>query len=63
MLQNARGFSYYRAPWLIYFPGLCITATVLCVNVLADRLQERADPRRAGGATPTTHGLPGGGSS
>lgn len=46
MLQNARAYSYYRAPWLIYAPGLCITATVLCVNVLADHLQERADPRR-----------------
>jgi peptide/nickel transport system permease protein len=46
MLQNARAYSYYRAPWLIYFPGLCITGTVLCVNFLADRVQERADPRR-----------------
>jgi peptide/nickel transport system permease protein len=46
MLQNARAYSYYRAPWLIYFPGLCITVTVLCVNFLADQLQERADPRR-----------------
>jgi peptide/nickel transport system permease protein len=41
MLQNARAYSYYRAPWLIYFPGLCITVTVLAVNFLADRLQER----------------------
>jgi peptide/nickel transport system permease protein len=46
MLQNARAYSYYRAPWLIYFPGLCITGTVLCVNFLADRLQERAGPQR-----------------
>lgn len=46
MLQSARAYSGYRAPWLIYFPGLCITVTVLCVNVLADRLQERADVRR-----------------
>lgn len=47
MLQSARVYSYYRTPWLIYFPGLCITVTVVCVNVIADRLQERADPRRA----------------
>jgi peptide/nickel transport system permease protein len=47
MLQNARAYSYYRAPWLIYFPGLCITVTVLCVNYLADQLQERADPHRS----------------
>lgn len=46
MLQNARLYSYYRAPWLIYFPGLCITLTVLAVNLLADRLQEQADPSR-----------------
>jgi peptide/nickel transport system permease protein len=46
MLQNARVYSYYRAPWLIYFPGLCITATVFAVNMLADRLHEQADPRR-----------------
>jgi peptide/nickel transport system permease protein len=46
MLQSARVYSYYRAPWLIYFPGLCITATVLCTNILADYLNERADPRR-----------------
>lgn len=46
MLESARVYSYYRAPWLIYFPGLCITVTVLCVNVIADRFQERADPRR-----------------
>jgi ABC-type dipeptide/oligopeptide/nickel transport system permease subunit len=46
MLQSARVYSYYRAPWLIYFPGLCITLTVLAVNLLSDRLQEWADPRR-----------------
>ena len=46
MLQDARVYSYYRAPWLIYFPGLCITVTVFCVNILSDRLQERADPSR-----------------
>jgi peptide/nickel transport system permease protein len=46
MLQNARAYSYYRAPWLIYFPGVCITLTVLCVNFLADRLQEWGDPRQ-----------------
>jgi peptide/nickel transport system permease protein len=46
MLQSARAFGSYRAPWLIYFPGLCITATVLAVNLLADRLQEQAQPRK-----------------
>jgi peptide/nickel transport system permease protein len=47
MLQSARVYSYYRAPWLVYFPGLCITAAVFAINILADRLQERADPRRS----------------
>jgi ABC-type dipeptide/oligopeptide/nickel transport system permease subunit len=46
MLQSARGYGSYRAPWLIYFPGVCITVAVFCVNFLADRLQERFDPRR-----------------
>jgi peptide/nickel transport system permease protein len=46
MLHSARVYSYYRAPWLIYFPGLCITLTVFGVNLLADHLQEQADPRR-----------------
>jgi peptide/nickel transport system permease protein len=50
MLQSARAYTYYRAPWLIYFPGLCITLTVLAVTILADHLQERADPRRRAGA-------------
>jgi ABC-type dipeptide/oligopeptide/nickel transport system permease subunit len=47
MLQSGRVYGYYRAPWLLYFPGLCITATVLCVNVFAEQLQEWADPRRS----------------
>ena len=46
MLESARVYSYYRAPWLIYFPGLAITATVLCINILADRIQDWTDPRR-----------------
>lgn len=45
MLHAARIFGTYRAPWLVYFPGLCITFTVLCTNRVTDALQEWADPR------------------
>lgn len=47
MLEKARVYGHYRAPWLIYGPGLCIALTVLAINILCDRLQEKADPRRA----------------
>jgi peptide/nickel transport system permease protein len=46
MLQNARAYSHFRAPWLIYFPGLCIALTVICVNILTDYHQDRTDPKR-----------------
>jgi peptide/nickel transport system permease protein len=46
MLSSARVYSYYRAPWLIYCPGLCITLTALAVNMLADVWQAQVDPRQ-----------------
>jgi ABC-type dipeptide/oligopeptide/nickel transport system permease subunit len=37
--------------WMSVFPGLAIALTVLAVNLLADGLSERLDPRlRRGGA-------------
>ncbi len=33
--------------WLVAFPALAIVITVLCVNTIGERLQDRADPRRA----------------
>jgi peptide/nickel transport system permease protein len=34
-----------RAWWLIVFPGLCLFALVLAVNLLGDWLRDRIDPR------------------
>ena len=40
------GRDYLRqAPWVMTFPGLAITATVLSVNLLGDGLRDAFDPR------------------
>jgi peptide/nickel transport system permease protein len=36
------------APWMIWFPGLAIVVTVLCVNFLGDGLRDALDPKQAG---------------
>ena len=44
----AQGKSQIQiAPWVIAFPSLALTATVLAVNLLGDGLRDAADPRRA----------------
>jgi peptide/nickel transport system permease protein len=37
-----------RAPWLTFWPGLAIAVTVLAVNIMADELRDRLDPRLRG---------------
>ena len=37
-----------RAPWLTLYPGLAIALSVLAVNLLADELRDRLDPRLRG---------------
>jgi peptide/nickel transport system permease protein len=32
------------APWLVWFPGLAILITVMCVNFLGDGLRDALDP-------------------
>lgn len=32
-------------PYVILFPGLCIAATVLCINMFGDGLRDALDPR------------------
>jgi peptide/nickel transport system permease protein len=44
MLRDAIGFLD-QAPWLAWFPGLAIFATVLGFNLLGDGLRDRLDPR------------------
>lgn len=43
MLSNA--LSYTRYPWLVFFPGLAISLTVLSVFLIADGLRDAMDPR------------------
>ena len=39
--------AFQLAPWVILFPGLCVAATVLAVNILGDGLRDALDPRIA----------------
>ena len=42
------GRQYFqRAPWIIFFPGVFLTITVLAVNILGDGLRDGLDPRIA----------------
>ena len=45
MLSQARNLIT-AAPWLLWFPGLMILATALCVNFLGDGLRDALDPQR-----------------
>lgn len=33
------------APWMVLFPGLAISVTVICFNILGDFLRDKLDPR------------------
>lgn len=47
MIQE--GVEYYRAaPWLVLFPGLAITLTVVSFNLVATGLREAMDPTQKG---------------
>jgi len=49
LLNGSRQFTTL-APWLVWFPGLAILITVLCVNFLGDGLRDALDPhQRLGG--------------
>lgn len=43
MLAGSKGYVQ-TAPWLVWFPGLMILTTVLCVNFLGDGLRDALDP-------------------
>lgn len=43
MLAGSKGFVQ-TAPWLVWFPGLMILVTVLCVNFVGDGLRDALDP-------------------
>lgn len=44
MLADAKG-NYENNVHLLYFPGLCILVTVLCVNFIGDGLRDAFDPQ------------------
>jgi len=44
----AEGRQYFQiAPWIILFPGIFLTLTVLAVNLVGDGLRDSLDPRLA----------------
>jgi peptide/nickel transport system permease protein len=45
MLTGAQE-TIVQAPWLALWPGLAILITVAAINLLADAMQDRFDPRR-----------------
>lgn len=47
MLAEARG-ELSRQPWLGIVPGVCISITLVGVNLLGDALRDALDPRSAG---------------
>ena len=49
LLSDSQPFMLL-APWLVWFPGLMILITVLCVNFVGDGLRDALDPhQRIGG--------------
>jgi peptide/nickel transport system permease protein len=47
MLASGRPY-FGQAVWLAIYPGLCISLTLLGVNLLGDALRDRLDPRMRG---------------
>ena len=41
--------SLETAPWMIFFPGLAISLTVLGLNLFGDAIRDLTDPRLRGG--------------
>jgi peptide/nickel transport system permease protein len=47
MLSSARPFLS-QAAWLGIYPGLCISLTLLGINLLGDAIRDKLDPRMRG---------------
>ena len=44
----SEGRTYFQiSPWIIFWPGILLAATVLAVNVMGDGLRDTLDPRIA----------------
>jgi peptide/nickel transport system permease protein len=48
LLDAAKNLAV-SAPWLLIFPGVAITITVLCVNFIGDGLRDALDPQQQAG--------------
>ena len=49
-LLSREGRKYMeQAPWLAFWPGLCLTITVYSLNMFGDALRDLLDPRLRGG--------------
>ena len=57
MIRGARG-TMEQAPWLLVWPCLALTGTVLALNALCDALRDVLDPRRAPAAARTAGPAP-----
>lgn len=40
--------AIFRAPWMIWFPGLAIFITITCYNLVGEALRDASDPRLRG---------------
>jgi len=47
MLSSGRD-AIFRAPWLIWYPGLAIFVTISCYNLVGEALRDASDPRLRG---------------
>jgi peptide/nickel transport system permease protein len=44
----ADGRAYFRImPGLIFWPGLCVSLTILSINLIGDAARDALDPRMA----------------
>lgn len=51
MLSDARSYVLTGEWWCPVFPGLCISITVIALNLLGDALRDATDPRNRGGSS------------
>lgn len=48
MLSGSGRTFMFQGPWLVLFPGLCLTLVVYAINVFGDALRDLLDPRMRG---------------
>jgi peptide/nickel transport system permease protein len=48
MLSGSGRTFMFQGPWLVIFPGLCLTLVVYAINVFGDALRDILDPRMRG---------------